>query len=227
MINKKGDADIFLPMLAIGVFIILSFSIYSFFLKDNSENAMGSLGLIEGSLIKANQEVNEKSFYDEKKVELMLEKSLNEFYKNGGFADATCNANWVFNSQCDPDLKKNFVELFKKNSGYNNVELAEGNIVVSVKEEVKNEISGITYNYSKDSEIKKIFDLNKEIELKDEIKGCLYKDLMTCVTASGVEKEAQSDGSIKFTMENNKKSLFYDNNAFIFTVEKPSTQTIG
>jgi hypothetical protein len=55
----------------------------------------------------------------------------------------------------------------------------------------------------------------------------LYKDLFNCVNNAGVKKEILPDGNIKFTMENNKKNLFYDNVAFEFIVEKPITQKIS
>ena len=214
--NKKGD--IFMPLIAFGFLILLTSAIFTLVVRDDQNYLVKDLGKLQGELIKTNQNMEEVLFYQEKNIDVMLEKTLNQFNEQGGFADKGCNAIWQFNSNCEPDLEKNFTNLFKENTDFKNVRFDEDKFVVVINESVIGNVKNANYTYTKTVEIKKDFNLTKEKELQTKIKACLSKDLTTCVDLKGVSV-TNVNGNIIFSMENNKKYLFFEPINLEFTLE--------
>lgn len=222
--SRKGQIIGFMPLLAIFVLIILSFALYSFLVKSPDKD-IGIIGDVQGSLIKDDTLLDTNLFYSEKKAELMIEKSLADLYAYHGFSDSACVV-WNFNSLCEPDFEKSFVELFKKNSGFTDVKIENKILIIKFKEEVKKEINNVKYTYWKDVEIKKDVDFSKEKEIASKVKACSDNDFEKCLAGTGVSIGKDSSGSITFSMENNKKQLFFENTALEFSVDSSTTAII-
>ena len=208
--NKKA---IFMPLLSFFVLIILTSSYYELVVKD-VEDKSSTIGLNQAELINAYNKGIENEFNAEKAVTYSLNNAINEFSKNGG-VNSKCSNLWKFNSDCEPDLEKNFINVFTNELlkyGYDakEIKINDNSIIIVLNDFIyKKKLKNFNLEYSLPITIRKELDidLNKLNSLKDQIKKCLEegKPLNTCTN----EKTEVQENLMVFGIENNKNILIY------------------
>lgn len=208
--NKKA---IFMPLLSFFVLIILTYSYYELVVKD-VEDKSSTIGLNQAELVNAYNKGIENEFNAEKAVSHSLNSAINEFSKNGG-GNGKCNNLWKFNSDCEPDLEKNFINVFTNELlkyGYDakEIKINDNSITIILNDfTYKKELKNFNLEYSLPIAVRKELDidLNKLNSLKDQVKKCLEegKPLNTCTN----EKTEVQENLMVFSIENNKNILIY------------------
>ncbi|MEK6907594.1 MAG: hypothetical protein AABW45_03630 [Nanoarchaeota archaeon] len=208
--NKKA---IFMPLFAIFVLVTLIFAYHEQVIKDVSDQYK-TIGGNQAEIVKSYNKGQEYLFNAEQTIKYSLNEATNEFIKNSGVKE-NCSNIWKFNSDCDPDLENNFINLFTKSLsdyGYNTkeVKIQNNSMLVSLEDFNYNSNKGsFKLEYSLPVKIKQelILDLNKIKEVKEKLKNCAIngKDLNTCTN----EKATSNQDIITFTIENNKNILIF------------------
>lgn len=221
--NKK--AIIFMPLFSFFILLILSFAYYQLVIKgiDYHYNLIGEN---QADIIKSYEKGQEYQINADSSVKYATDIAIYNFTKNSGVAEK-CNNTWDFNkdSDCNPDLEKNFINLFNlilNDYGYGSkeVEIKENKLVIQLK----------NFNYAKQSKNFKLnytlpsitikqdlgFDFNKLNSVKENIKKCA-KDNQPLDSCIKENKKIEGD-IITFTIENNKKITIY--------TDKPETKKL-
>ncbi len=225
--NKKGFFMFFFAIIVLIVLVAFTTVIVS----SNKKSLEIDLGGTQIALIEKYHEGEKKIFEIEKKSLYAKFKTLNDFSNFGGL-DSNCKKIddyyvWEFNTDCEPKIKENFIELFKNNINtnldyyqYSNEDLKiENNFIVA---DAKNELvlKGNTKNSDFVYKIKPnfkqdIIDLNKYENLKNEIKNkkdCLITDNYNNCLIKDLDIKIIKNGNIlKFDVNTNKEIIVYDN----------------
>ncbi len=208
--NKKA---IFMPMFSFFVLLILTYGYYQLIINE-SQDKYKLIGLNQAEIIKSYDKGEEYLFNAENAVKYASYKSIDDFSKTSVVLEK-CNNLWKFNSDCEPNLEKTFLELFKsdlQDYGYNakEIKIQDNSIIVILDNfNYQKELSKFKLEYNLPVKIKQelAIDLNKLNKLKEKIKKCAQdgKDLNTCTD----EKTKVEGDIITFTIENNKDILIY------------------
>ncbi|MEK6834649.1 MAG: hypothetical protein AABX61_00100 [Nanoarchaeota archaeon] len=209
--NKKA---VFMPVFSFLVLILLTGAYYELFIK-GINNQYNSIGENQKEIIQAYNKGQEYELNAEYAVRYSSYSAIQDFIKNSGVLEK-CNNTWQFNSECDPDLQNNFINLFNLElSSYNyklkEVKLQENTLIVTLEDfNYQKELKNFKVNYALPIIIKQdmTFDLKKITDIKEEIRKCAEKgeDLNTCVN----EKNQVQGSIIQFTVENNKNILVFE-----------------
>ena len=233
--NKK--AVIFMPVFSIFVLVILTYAYYETVVK-GSDDLSSKIGENQAEIINAYNKGQEYMLNAEYAIKYSSYRAIDDFIKYSG-VDKNCNSIWKFNSDCNPDLKINFINLFNQElSKYNyktkEVKIEDNNLIVTFED----------FNYNKDSENFKVeyslpvtvkqelsLDIEKLAAIKDSLKQCAQdgKDLNTCMN----EKNEVQGNLQTFTIKNDKEIVIYTDKPeikkqdFIFKIDTKDTGIIG
>ena len=197
------------------ILIILTYSYYKLEIKNNSDE-FRIIGLNHAEIIRSYNKGEEYAFNAEYAVKYSADLAVYNFSQNAGIP-LICNNIWEFNSWCQPDLEKNFIEIFNQyllTYGYKskNTKIENNFILIELED----------FNYNKDSEYFKLdyslplkfkhelnININKLNSIKEDLIKCDKegKDLNTCIA----EKNKSQNNIIIFTIENNKNLMVYEN----------------
>ena len=207
--NKKA---VFMPVFAL---IILAVSAYLIYISVNQESTHEIIiGQNQIALTNAYKQAENDLFYNEQAIKYSLQQVSEEFANNGG-VKATCNGRWIFeDTDCNPDLEKNFESLLREKLQNYNLELQEFKIEndklnIKLKDKVySSKIKNFEYNYNVKQEFKQELSLNftKLIKIREELLKCVIDGLKNDVKISSCTKENfnKIQDNIYFTIENNK-----------------------
>lgn len=184
--NKKG---IFLAVFAILVFIGFIFGYSMIMANKNTILREFNIGSNEFELINAYYQAEQDLFNLDQKVKYSSFKAIKEFSENGA-VDKTCNKRWKFNDKCEPNLKDNFLVIFKEkmkeyNMDVKNVRIENNFIIgdIGKLEYIKN-LNRMNFTYKTDGRFNESLkiDFKKLDELKEKIKTCIQdgKKLDSC-----------------------------------------------
>jgi hypothetical protein len=214
------------------VLIVLSTAYYQIVVK-GTNNQYEKIGNNQAEIIKAYNQGVEYDFNAENSVKYASYIAINTFSENGGVL-SNCYGKWKFNTDCEPNLEKNFIELFNlalKDYGYTakDVKIEDNFLILNLDFNYNKEINNFKIKYTLPVTIKQelAFDMNKLNLLKDKIKECAKKgeDLNRCTN----EKTNIRGDLITFTIENNKNINVYTDKLeikkpdFIFKIETQNT----
>ena len=227
--NKKA---IFMPLLSFFVLSILIYSYYELVVKEHPDQYK-DIGINQAEIIKAYNKGMEYEFNAENAVNYASYIAINNFSKNGG-VQANCGGKWKFNSNCEPDLEKNFIEIFNSaltNYSYTakDIKIENNTIIIILDFNYKKESKNFKLEYNLPITIKQdlAIDFNKLNLLKERIKDCARKgeDLNIC---SNEKNKVQGD-IVTFTIENNKNIVIYTDKLetkksdFVFKIDTQDT----
>ena len=233
--NKK--AVIFMPVFSIFVLVLLTYAYYEEVIK-GSDDLSNKIGENQAEIINSYNKGQEYLLNAEYVIKYSSYTAIDNFIKNSGVAQ-NCNNIWKFNSNCDPDLKINFINLFndalsKYNYKTKDVKIEGNNLIVVLED----------FSYSKDSSNFKVeyslpivikqdlnIDIEKLVMIKDNLKQCAQdrKSLNTCTN----EKTEVQGNLLTFTIENNKNIVIYTDKPeikkqdFTFKINTMDTGIIG
>ena len=204
--NKKA---IFMPTFAIIIFIILVYAFGTLIVKPNQDKTF-YIGTSQIELSNTYQNAELDLLYLQNLIKYTTYITTEEFNKNGGLKKE-CNVAWRFNSNCNPDLENNFINLFKAKFGQNykikDVKIENNVLVLTFDLDYSKKFKNFEIEYKLQPELRQelAIDFNKLNTIKTQIKDCVEnkKDLNNCVN----EKSMINDDIISFSIENNKNIL--------------------
>jgi len=213
MLGKKG-AGFWMLIYSVGLFIVIAGLTVHSFNPDNEFNKFkDNFGSIQGGIVNTFYEAELDLDNSDQKIKYKVFKITNEFGENGGYAkENVCSKKDGFVvidfESCDPDLKANYLELFKREMEIEDLKLENNFITGSLEDlEYNKELWRGSFNYKIKNNFKQdiLLDLEFLGELKSRIKSCLEKEqkLNLCI---GVEFEDKG-GYAFFTIENDKNGI--------------------
>ena len=212
--NKKSIID---PTLAILVIFIYIYAFYIFVASDQGLSVYQELGKTQINLMNNYNQAEKDHFYTEQAIKYSLYNATYKFVKTAGIEES-CHGIWKFNTNCDPDLNKNFINLFADR--LQDYDYKDFNTNLK-KDLILTDFPDKTY-YASDNKV----DIEYKIEMKfkqdlqiniDEIitaentlRECVNKgqDLTKCLNYKHeIRKDDFGNEIIYYTIENNKNSL--------------------
>ncbi|MBU2634208.1 MAG: hypothetical protein KJ674_03100 [Nanoarchaeota archaeon] len=188
--NKKGD--IFLPIFAILMFVVVVIGFSMIVSNENKIKREFNIGENQIELIDVFYQSEVDLFNLDQKVRYTLSKSIKEFSEGGGVGES-CNNVWEFNSDCEPDLENDFLEIFKEKYGLevNNLKVEGEFLTGDVGEFVySKESERMSFDYTVEGKFKELLIINfEELEdLKDKIENCVQNEEELDLCAEGVKE---------------------------------------
>jgi len=218
-VNKK--ALIFLPVFSILIFIFLVYLFFTFNVYGEKIEREIGFGDLQLDLFNTFFEGEKDSFYYEKKVEFSILKTTSSFNQYGGLKP-DCNNLLEFNTGCEPDYEKYYLELFKeKLDGGSKI---EGDFLIfTLDKEYSKKGDNYTFTYKKEFTFKKEININltKLSQLKTKIKTCLQDNDKSKDCLEYIEIE---DNIIIYKIE--IEPNFYDNSPLEFKLDLDDTGVI-
>jgi len=213
MLNKKA-AGFFMIIFLVFVIIVVSYGIWIFLGPTAKLDVSKEIGNTQLNILSTYEQAELDLFVLDQVVKYTTYNTINEFSKNGGI-DEDCNGIWKFNSDCEPDLKKDFRKSFNKNLesyGYISKEFElENNFIVGKLNDfsyMENEENlNFTYNVSTDFNQESAINITKLENLQQNIEDCLRnKEELSICLKEPFEKE---DKTIQFNIESDKKIMVF------------------
>ena len=212
--NKKAIIDVSIAFL---VLFVLSYAFYQFATNESGLKLYKKIGDTQTTLTNIYNDAEKSYFFSEQAVKYSLYSTAEKFVKTAG-VDESCNGIWKFNTNCDPDLQKYFLDNYLiqlRNYNIENVslKLEKDIIYVDFPDKVySNSNDDLDIEYKTKMNFKQDFPINLDeiLNARTKLKECVdtNKDIKMCLSyKSEIIKDDFGNEIIYFTIENNKNTF--------------------